>query len=211
MQVSKGLVSKFFKENEILSVEKFYEYAKKLKIIVYIPEEHVEKVMAEMSKAGAGLIGNYELCSFRTEGIGTFKPTEKANPYSGKKHTLSRVEEVKLEMECDPGIVNAVLDALIKHHPYEEIAYEIYEFMKRGKEEIGFTVNLKSAMKVSQLFSKLNKKIDAEEVRSDTTFKKIAITNSDVSQSILDSAKFTDCHYLISKSLSNKNYKLFKI
>ena len=71
----------------------------------------------------------------------TFKPNEIAKPVSGEKNFLSMVEEIKLEMECDPDNVNMVIDALLMNHPYEEIAYEIYDFKRRDKKAIGLIVN----------------------------------------------------------------------
>lgn len=45
----------------------------KVKIIVTIPIENVEKVGDAICKAGAGIIGNYTHCSMSTKCIGTFE------------------------------------------------------------------------------------------------------------------------------------------
>lgn len=203
------ILSKFFREKEILSEGKFYEFFDKLKIIVFVPHKFVDIVADEMFVAGAGRIANYDMCSFRTEGTGTYKPNEKAKPLLGKKDFLSRVEEVKLEMECAPECLNEVLNAMLKNHPYEETAYEVYEFKKRGKEEIGVTVNLKSKMKLTELFKRMNKNISKDENDLQNEFKKIAVTNSVIDDTKIRSAKLLSCEYLI--STSNKNYKLIKL
>ena len=57
----------------------------RVKIIVTVPLENVEEVRNAVCEAGAGVIGNYMYCSMSTKCIGTFKPTDKANPYIGKR------------------------------------------------------------------------------------------------------------------------------
>ncbi|MBK8550526.1 MAG: hypothetical protein IPL53_05465 [Ignavibacteria bacterium] len=203
------IVSKLFKEKEILSSGKFYEFIDKLKIIVFVPHKFVDIVADGMFGAGAGRIANYDMCSFRTEGTGTYKPNEKAKPLLGKKNFLSRVEEIKLEIECTPGNLDQVLDAMLKNHPYEETAYEVYEFKKRGKEEFGVIVNLKSKMKLMELFKRMNKNISNDKDDLKNEFKKIAFTDSEINETKIRSAKFLNCEYLI--SISNKNYKLIKL
>ena len=49
---------------------------KKYKLVVYVPEDHADKLREAMGKAGAGEIGNYEFCTFTTKGIGRFRPGE---------------------------------------------------------------------------------------------------------------------------------------
>ena len=202
-------VINIFSKHEILSEENFYGFTEKKKIVTYVPEEFADILITEMSKAGAGKIGNYEMCSFRTAGTGTFIPGKYTRSFSGIKKTLSQVSEMKLEMECDPGIVNKVTDALLKSHPYEETAYEIYDFRKKEKKGSGTIINLKAEMSLAGLMKRMNKKLDPE--LKDLSFKirKIAIVHTAADETILDSAKFTNCECVL--SISNKNHKLYKI
>ena len=85
MHVIKKNILNIFSKKEILSEEIFYGFKEKKKIVTYVPEDHADKLMSEMSKAGAGKIGNYEMCSFRTVGTGTFIPGKYARPFSGIK------------------------------------------------------------------------------------------------------------------------------
>lgn len=202
-------ISKLFKQKEILLSEKFYRFLIRKKIVVFVPPEYVVKVAAEMSKAGAGRIGNYEMCSFRTEGTGTFKPGKNTKPFSGMKKILSQVNEIKLEMECDSGAVNKVTDALLKSHPYEETAYEIYDFRKREKKETGIIINLKAEMSSAGLMKRINRRLDTEVKDMIFKFRKIAIVHDAADEAILDSAKFTNCECVL--SILNKNHKLYKI
>lgn len=97
----------------------------RVKIIVTVPLENVEEVRNAVCEAGAGVIGNYMYCSMSTKCIGTFKPTDKANPYIGKKDNLEFVNEEKLEVVCNVNKVREVVSVLRKVHPYEEPAIDI--------------------------------------------------------------------------------------
>ncbi len=216
IRVINSIIRKLFKAEEILSAEKFYKFINRKKIIVFVPDKHVEKVAEGMSRAGAGIIGNYEMCSFRTSGTGTFKPGNKANPFSGKKKTLNSVSEIKLEMECDPADLNNVTDALLKYHPYEEKAYEIYDFKKRENKDAGVIINLKTGMKIKELFKRMNSKPETENDDPESRLCRFAVTDygadDTIDETILDSAKFTGCDGLISVNpKSNKKYIIFKI
>ena len=98
---------------------------KKVKIIVTIPIANVSQVRDAICNAGAGIIGNYTYCTMSTKCIGTFKPTEEANPYIGEKNKIEFVEEEKLEAVCEVEIVKEVLKELRKAHPYEEPGIDI--------------------------------------------------------------------------------------
>lgn len=97
----------------------------KVKIIVTIPIENVDEVRNAICEAGAGVIGNYTHCSMSTKCVGTFKPTDEANPYIGEKNNLEFVEEEKLEVVCDVNIVKNVISKLREVHPYEDPAIDI--------------------------------------------------------------------------------------
>ena len=70
---------------------------KKVKIIVTVPVENSEEVRNAICDEGAGIIGNYTYCTISTKCIGTFKPSDNANPYIGENNKLEFVEEEKLE------------------------------------------------------------------------------------------------------------------
>ena len=97
----------------------------KVKIVVTIPGEDVNKVRNAICEAGAGVIGNYTYCSMSTKCIGSFKPNDIANPYIGEKNKMEFVEEEKLEVVCDVSIVKKVVSILREVHPYEEPAIDI--------------------------------------------------------------------------------------
>jgi hypothetical protein len=101
----------------------------KVKLVVYVPETHYDSVRRAMGEAGAGVIGNYSYNTFSIWGEGTFKPLEGSNPTVGEVDKLEFTNEVRIETTCDKGQVHLVIDAIKKVHPYEEVAYDIYELV----------------------------------------------------------------------------------
>jgi len=95
------------------------------KICVYIPEDSVEKVKKELFDAGAGKIGNYEHCCWQSKGIGQFRPLKNSHPTLGKQNKLEHVNEIKIELVCKDELIEQVVKALRKSHPYEEPAYTV--------------------------------------------------------------------------------------
>jgi hypothetical protein len=97
-----------------------------VKLVVFVPESHADKVREAMGKVGAGKIGNYSFCSFTTKGVGRFKPEQGANPAIGEVGKLEAVDEEKIEVACPKEMVNEVVKAIKEVHPYEEVAMDIY-------------------------------------------------------------------------------------
>lgn len=97
----------------------------RVKIFVTIPLDSVEKVREAVCNAGAGIIGEYTFCTSSTKTLGTFIPSENANPHIGERNKLEFVEEEKLEFICDIEKVKSVIKELRKAHPYEEPAIDI--------------------------------------------------------------------------------------
>lgn len=103
-----------------------------VKLVVFIPAAHTAAVHQAISAAGAGWIGNYSHCSFQTRGTGTFLPLAGADPYIGQPGELEQVEEVRLETIMPVTGLDAVLQAMLKAHPYEEVAYDLYPLENSG-------------------------------------------------------------------------------
>lgn len=96
-----------------------------MKLYTFVPVEYAEKVRAALFAAGAGSIGNYSECSFNAEGNGTFKAGENTKPFVGEKGILHQEKEIKIETIFPAYLKNKMLAALIKAHPYEEVAYDL--------------------------------------------------------------------------------------
>jgi dinuclear metal center YbgI/SA1388 family protein len=97
------------------------------KIVTFVPEEAVEGVRNAMAEAGGGRIGQYTHCSFRVMGTGSFVPLPMADPYVGDVGKLAEVDEYRLEMICPESWLDSVIEAMVEKHPYDEVAYDIYE------------------------------------------------------------------------------------
>ncbi len=129
MRKSKSLkyaLKLFGKKNISQITEIGNKFTEKYKVVVFVPYDFTDKLTFELSSAGAGVIGNYSVCSFRAKGIGTFMGSESTNPVVGVKEKFEMVDEIRLEMICDKEKINKVIDKIYEIHPYEEPAYEVY-------------------------------------------------------------------------------------
>ena len=91
----------------------------------YAPNEHVEDIKNALFKIGAGKFGNYDNCSWQTNGTGQFRPLSGSNPFIGKKNTTEIVSECRVEMICSDKNISDIIKELIKVHPYEVPSYYI--------------------------------------------------------------------------------------
>ncbi|MEI6058110.1 MAG: hypothetical protein WCQ60_04035 [bacterium] len=96
------------------------------KLITYVPTTHADKVRDAIAEAGGGKLGSYTHCTFSTKGIGRFKPEVGAHPHIGTVGTVESVEEERIEVTCAANVVDAVIAAVKRVHPYEEIPIDVY-------------------------------------------------------------------------------------
>ena len=95
-------------------------------LVFYCPKENTTDLIEKLCSAGAGAIGNYNNCSFKSSGVGTFKPLENSNPNKGVKGKLYSSKEDRVELVFLKDKQNKIIQKLQENHPYEEIAYQIY-------------------------------------------------------------------------------------
>jgi hypothetical protein len=100
------------------------------KLIVFVPREALNAVREALFAAGAGRIGNYEHCSWYTEGTGTFLGGVGTSPSVGQAGREERVAELRLETVFPAELQDEVLAALRQAHPYEEPAFDVYELVE---------------------------------------------------------------------------------
>lgn len=96
------------------------------KVMVYVPTEMTEKIIEVFGKNGAGAIGRYDFCTFRTSGVGTFRPLLGSNPFIGQINSIEKVAEDRIEAIVPGGLLKNLINQLKKNHPYEEMAYDVY-------------------------------------------------------------------------------------
>jgi len=104
------------------------------KIAVFVPIDSREKLKKAMGDAGGGAIGMYSHCSFETSGVGNFRPLRGSNPTLGRIGKTEEVSEVKLEVLTRKNDLKAVIDVMVNNHPYEEVAYDVYELSNEDRE-----------------------------------------------------------------------------
>jgi dinuclear metal center YbgI/SA1388 family protein len=111
------------------------------KLVTFVPEEHADAVARALFQAGAGWIGNYSCCSFRTPGTGTFFAEKGASPSVGQPGRLERVPEIKIETVVPVHKMATAVAALRASHPYEEPAFDVVELaaapVTRGLGRVG--------------------------------------------------------------------------
>ncbi|MFT4544004.1 MAG: dinuclear metal center YbgI/SA1388 family protein [Bacteroidia bacterium] len=126
--VSEGVNKKIAEKIGLENVQILQPKKQRLKkIVTYVPTANAESVREEMFNAGAGEIGNYDQCSFNTDGTGTFRGNENTNPHVGEKGKLHAESEVRIEVIVPDFKVNSVIQALKSAHPYEEVPHDIFQ------------------------------------------------------------------------------------
>lgn len=98
---------------------------KLLKLVTFVPQAQLETVRTALFAAGAGHIGNYDACSYASEGHGTFRASEGCHPFCGEIGELHTEPEVRLEVILPTFRQSAVVHALLQSHPYEEPAFDL--------------------------------------------------------------------------------------
>ncbi|WP_395053148.1 Nif3-like dinuclear metal center hexameric protein [Flavobacterium sp.] len=106
------------------------------KLITYTTPENADKLRNSLFQSGAGTIGNYENCSFNSNGFSTYQGNENSNPVVGKKGELTQTDEIKIEVTFEKHLQSKILKALFSNHVYEEVAYEVYD-IRNAHQNIG--------------------------------------------------------------------------
>ena len=101
--------------------------ASQYKLVTFVPEKDVERVSAALFAAGAGRIGKYSACSFRSPGTGTFFGEEGTNPAVGESGRLERADEIRVETVVPIKEIETVIRAMRSAHPYEEPAFDLQQ------------------------------------------------------------------------------------
>lgn len=96
------------------------------KLITYVPATHHQQVLDALFMAGCGKIGNYDSCSYNLEGTGTFRGNDLSKPFIGKAGELSTEKEIRIETIFEKRNEKNIISALLKAHPYEEVAFDVY-------------------------------------------------------------------------------------
>ncbi len=133
------------------------------KLVTFCPRDKADLVRPAIFNAGAGIIGDYDECSFNVGGIGTFRAGKGADPYVGTIGKRHYENEERIETIYPPHLEKAIVEALVDSHPYEEVAYDLYSLenshpmigsgmighLEKPMKEKDFLTHLKEAMQLS--------------------------------------------------------------
>jgi dinuclear metal center YbgI/SA1388 family protein len=102
-----------------------------VKLVIFVPLSH-EQALLDAILPFSGLPGNYGDCSFRSSGVGTFRPLEGAAPFIGTVGNREMVAESKIEVILNNSDLQPALKAMRTVHPYEEPAFDIVPLKNDG-------------------------------------------------------------------------------
>lgn len=177
----------------LINHEDFYK-----KLRINIPEEDVEQLKNDLSKAGVGVQGEYSECFFEYPVKGQFRPGEGADPHIGQDNELEHVDEYIVEAIFEASHEQKVVEALIKSHPYEEPAYDILSLYKPGDKGLG--VSFEFGGPLEDLISLIEEKSGLEMVNvvrgNDHPVRKVAVIGGS-GMSYIDQAFNGDVDVLI--------------
>jgi len=153
---------------------------KLLKLAAFVPQTHTDIVLNALGEAGAGQIGDYQNCSFSVTGEGRFQANKNANPFIGETDKLEKVHEDKVEVIFPTFLKGKVLNALLHHHPYEAVAYDLYQLQNNNPTVgSGMIGKLEKAMPALDFLQYLKEKMQLKVIRhtalTDNSIQKVAV------------------------------------
>jgi len=165
------------KKLDKLSINMIKEF---YKLVVFVPEDHLENIKKVLYKNDAGRLGSYSHSGFSVKGKGTFKPLSDSDPFIGEKDKVNEVKEYRLETIVPAEKADKIAAEVIKQHPYEEPAWDLYKLENIKKEfglgRIGF---LKEKQTLAQLLLKIKEVFSLPNFRyvgnKNTEIKKVAL------------------------------------
>ncbi len=135
-------------------------------LVVYVPKEYSEKLKQAIFEAGAGNIGFYDECSFTVSGKGTFRPLPGSNPFEGAEYVRENTEEEMLYFIYENYKQNRILNALKLAHPYEEVAYQIYNLDNENQYSgLGRFGDFESEMEETEFLNLVKEKFNLKVIR----------------------------------------------
>jgi len=143
------------------------------KLVVFVPQDALSTLDLALFELGVGTIGNYTECHFRTEGIGTFTPNERANPTIGTRNYREEVKEFRVEYLVPKSMIGKALFAMNEAHPYEEVAHEIYPIDNVNQHlGAGMIGELNEAVETTEFLLQLKKSFHCQVIRHTDICKK---------------------------------------
>ncbi|MBR9846855.1 MAG: Nif3-like dinuclear metal center hexameric protein [Algicola sp.] len=180
------------------------------KLTTYVPTKNAEALRTELFKAGAGNIGNYDSCSFNTEGKGTYRGNASSNPKVGKKGELHEEPETQISVTFSKHVESRLLSTLFEKHPYEEVAFEVTTLDNYNQNiGIGMVGELENSQQTEAFLQFVKEKMNVSRIRHSKLIKKnvskIAVLGGSGSFAIA-AAKATGADVLITSDLKYHDF-----
>lgn len=180
------------------------------KLTTYVPTKSSETLRSALFKSGAGNIGNYDNCSFNTEGKGTYRGNENSNPQIGKKGELHEESETQISVTFNKHIESRLLNTLFENHPYEEVAFEVTTLDNYNQNiGIGMIGELEQSQKIEAFLQFVKKKMKVSCIRHSKLIKdevkKIAVLGGSGSFAI-SAAKAAGADVLVTSDLKYHDF-----
>jgi dinuclear metal center YbgI/SA1388 family protein len=181
-----------------------------LKLVTYIPESHLNVVREAIFNAGAGVIGNYDSCGYVSQGTGSFRGGDQANPFVGEKGKLHFENEIRFETVLLSHLKETVIKALLDSHPYEEVAYDIYSLENKNVDfGLGCTGELSTELTGEEFLKLISGVFDSRGVRfskpTGRNLKKIALCGG-AGISLLQAAISSGADAFVTADVKYHNY-----
>jgi dinuclear metal center YbgI/SA1388 family protein len=150
------------KDKEILRPKK----DQLVKLVFFVPNDHADQVRKAVFEAGAGIVGDYDQCSYNLQGEGTFRPGEGADPFSGKKGEMDFEEETRVATFLPSYKTVEVVQAMKEAHPYEEVVYDLYPLKNEDPDRgAGIIGNLREPIAEKEFMARIKKEFNTECIR----------------------------------------------
>ncbi len=108
-----------------------------VKIVTFVGSDAAPRLREALATAGAGVIGDYQVCSFASAGTGTFLGGPTTKPRVGQSGQIEQVSELRLEMVCSRAALPLAIETLRRFHPYEEPAIDVYDLVAQPRRSLG--------------------------------------------------------------------------
>lgn len=136
-----------------------------VKLVVFVPHDHTEAVLDALAAAGAGGVGEYERCSFRVGGTGTFTPLGGADPFVGDVGSPHEEPEDRLELLAPRRTLGRIVAALLAAHPYDEVAYDLVPLVDGAEVGFGVVGRLPAPMALGEVAMSLRERLPSPHLR----------------------------------------------
>ncbi len=160
------------------------------KLVTFVPKSDFKALKDALYAKGAGKYNNYSHSGFYHQGTGNFKPLAESSPYLGEKGSVNEIEEYRFETVVSDDKIDQVVKELLRVHPYEEPAWDLYKIENlKSKKGIGRVADLKTEIDLDAFLDKIKEIYDLDQikvVKAKNTVKRIALCSGSGADFIKD-------------------------